>query len=134
MKIVDQILDSRVTSLVARILLCSAFLQSLYDKAVWPRAVGEMAHFNLQPAPVFAGATIAVQILGVVLIIWGRYAWVGAVALSVFTLLTIPIAHGFWGMTGQQRMVEIFFVYEHISVIGGLMLAALLCRREGKPT
>ncbi len=134
MKIVDKILDSRTTALIGRVLLCSMYLQSLYDKANWQRALGEMTHFGLEPAGLYALATVAVQIVGVILIIWGRYAWLGAGALAIFTLLTIPIAHHFWTITGMPRTLEIYVVYEHISVVGGLILAACLCRRDGYKT
>ena len=134
MTLINKALDSKALSLIGRVLLCSAFLQSLYDKANFQHAMGEMAHFNLQPAAVFAAATIAVQLIGMILIIWGRYAWFGAGALGIFTALTLPIAHNFWDLTGPERMNQVFFFYEHVSVIGGLILAAILCRREGKPT
>src|SRR6266850_6149033 len=89
--------------------------------------LGEMAHFKLNPPALFAAATIAVQLGGSALIIFGgRLAWVGAGVLALFTLGTIPIAHDFWNMTGQPAMLEKLWVQEHVSVVGGLMLAAIL--------
>ena len=89
--------------------------------------LGEMAHFKLNPPALFAAATIVVQLGGSALIIFGgRLAWLGAGALALFTLGTIPIAHDFWNMTGQPAMLEKLWVQEHVSVVGGLMLAAIL--------
>jgi transmembrane protein len=70
---------------------------------------------------------IIVQLGGSALVIHGRHAWLGAGALGIFTALTIPIAHAFWTMSGEMAFLEMMFVFEHISVIGGLMVAAALC-------
>ncbi|MEK1930980.1 MAG: DoxX family protein, partial [Pararhizobium sp.] len=63
------------------------------------------------------------------LVISGRYVWLGAGALGVFTALTIPVAHAFWEMTGETAFFEMLFAIEHISVIGGLMTVAILRRQ-----
>jgi hypothetical protein len=61
------------------------------------------------------------------LVIFGkRWAWLGAGALAVFTLATIPMAHDFWNMDGQIGFLEKTLVQEHMSIIGGLILAAIL--------
>ena len=90
-------------------------------------AVEEMAHFKLNPPAVFAVATIVTQLIGSALLIkGGRLAWLGAGALVVFTLATIPIAHDFWNLQGQVAFLEKMTVFEHITVCGGLVVAALL--------
>jgi len=89
--------------------------------------LGEMSHFGLNPPAVFAVATIIVQLGGSALVILGnRWAWLGAGALIVFTLATIPLAHRFWEMDGPMAMLEMLMVQEHITVVGGLILAAVL--------
>ena len=54
----------------------------------------------------------------------------GAGALAIFTALTIPLVHHFWTMQGPEAMVHFFFVAEHVSLIGGLMLVAILSRHS----
>lgn len=49
------------------------------------------------------------------------------------TLLTIPIAHDFWNQQGPAAMMEMFFAIEHIGVVGGLLLGAILCQRCAEP-
>ena len=94
--------------------------------------LGEMAHFGLQPAWFFAAGTIALQLVGSGLVVFGgRFAWLGAAALALFTLATIPLAHAFWTMPPEQAFGERLIVEEHLSVVGGLMLAALLARGYG---
>jgi len=77
-----------------------------------------------------AVAVIVVQLCGSAMIISGKHAWLGAGALAIFTLLTIPIAHAFWLMSGEYAFIEMMFAFEHVTVIGGLMVAAVLSSRE----
>lgn len=109
----------------ARILLTYMFWASGIAKLVGFRAaVGEMAHFGLNPPVAFAIATIIVQLAGSALIILNRWTWLGAGALGIFTLLTIPIAHNFWTMEEPFKTIEFHVVMEHISIAGALMVVA----------
>src|SRR5262245_48846540 len=90
-------------------------------------AQGEMAHFGLNPPWFFAAATIAIQLAGSALVVFGgRLAWFGAGALALFTLGTIPIAHDFWNVAGESAMIQKLWSQEHVSIVGGLVLAAIL--------
>ncbi|MDB5964607.1 MAG: DoxX family protein [Polaromonas sp.] len=112
---------------VGAVILTFMYWGSGLSKALdFQGALGEMAHFGLNPPAAFAIATIIVQLGGsALLIIGGRWAWLGAGALAVFTLATIPVAHRFWEMTGDMAFMEKMVVFEHITVVGGLMLAAV---------
>ena len=135
-RLIAQVLHSRIFYLLASTVLTSVFLWSELPK-LWnfEGALGEMAHFGLQPAWLFASATIAVQLLGSLAIISAsRWAWLGAGALSVFTLSTIPLAHRFWEMQGMQAFLEQALVQEHISLIGGLAIAAALAHARRQTT
>jgi transmembrane protein len=110
---------------IARILLTYMFWASGIAKLVdFQAAVGEMTHFGLNPPAAFAIATIVVQLVGSVLVILNRWTWLGAGALGVFTLLTIPIAHNFWTMEEPFKTIEFYVVMEHISIVGALMVVA----------
>jgi transmembrane protein len=94
--------------------------------------LGEMAHFGLNPPWLFAVGTIGVQLAGSALVIvGGRYAWLGATALALFTLATIPLAHAFWTLPPEAAFGERLIAEEHMSVVGGLIVAALLARAHG---
>jgi transmembrane protein len=121
--------------LAARLLVTFPYWSSGLSKTLrFDAGVAEMTLYGLHPPVVFNIAVIACMFLGSILVIVNRFAWLGAGALAVFTLLTIPIVHHFWTMTGAQAETELFFVVEHIGLIGGLMLATILSQRTDTST
>ncbi|MBS9476099.1 DoxX family protein [Ancylobacter radicis] len=128
--IISTILRASVTAFIARLLLVFMFLGSAVSKlADFTGAQAEMAHFGLNPPWLFAALTIITQLGGGLLILANRATWLGAGALAVFTALTIPIAHHFWTMEGPMAQIEFYFVMEHLSVLGGMLLVAILAER-----
>lgn len=125
----DGRLGGRILNIVARVLVTfvfwSAGLAGVLNFSGW---TAEMAHFGLEPAPAYAAATAVWLLVGSALVILDRAAWLGAAALAVFTLLTIPIAHPFWTMAEPARTEHFHVVMEHISLIGAMLVVALLCR------
>src|SRR5258707_7559935 len=100
--------------------------------ANFQQTLGEMAHFGLNPPWLFAVGTIVIQLAGSALLIGGgRFAWLGAAPLALFTLTSIPIAHHFWDMSPEMAFGERLIAEVHVTVIGGLILAALLARGIG---
>ncbi len=100
--------------------------------ADFPQTLGEMAHFGLHPPWLFAVGTIVIQLAGSALLIGGgRFAWLGAAPLALFTLASIPIAHHFWDMSPEMAFGERLIAEEHVTVIGGLIVAALLAPEMG---
>lgn len=117
--------------LAARLALVSAYLLGGTVKLLdWPGAIAEQAHFGLTPPALFAALTIAVELLGAVLVLTRRWAWLGAGMLGVFTLLAAIIANNFWAMAGMERFMARNAFFEHLGLIGGLFLAAALTERE----
>lgn len=110
---------------LARTLLTFMYWGSGLSKLIdFNGGVAEMSHFGLEPAVAFNVAVIITQLGGSALIILNRWTWLGAGALAVFTLLTIPIAHHFWTMEEPFRTMEFYVVMEHITVVGALMVVA----------
>ncbi|MBX9846024.1 MAG: DoxX family protein [Xanthobacteraceae bacterium] len=119
-------------SLLARIALTAAFwLSGIGKLADFPGAVGEVRGLTgLESAALVAAAVIFVQIVGSLLVIWGgRWAWLGAGALGVFTLAASLMAHAWWVKSGIERVRDFNTFWEHMGLIGGLMLAAILANR-----
>ena len=131
---IASILDNDWFGYVARSLLTFMFwmsgLAKLFD---FPGGVAEMSHFGLEPAVLFNVATIVLQLGGSALIILNRWTWLGAGALAVFTVLTIPIVHHFWQMEEPFRTLEFYVAMEHLTVVGALMVVAWASVLQRRP-
>lgn len=128
------ILDRRLTGFLARLALVGAYLLGGVVKlADWPGAVAEQAHFGLAPPALWAAVTIAVELIGPLLILSGRLVWLGAGMLGVFTLLAAITANAFWTMpAGAERFAATNAFFEHLGLIGGFVLAALVAQQAGR--
>jgi uncharacterized membrane protein YphA (DoxX/SURF4 family) len=114
---------------LARAGLCVAFVYSGFSKLLdWPGALAEQRHFGLEPAVLFAAATIATQLGGSALVLFGRgrAAATGALGLAVFTLAATLIGHQFWRESGMERFHDLNAFLEHFGLIGGFALVALI--------
>jgi transmembrane protein len=128
---VQHFLRRPATALAARVTLTLPFWLSGLSKLIdFPGGVAEMAHFELEPAVLFNVATIITQIGASALIISGRYVWLGAGVLGVFTALTVPLVHHFWSMADEPfRTIAFHTATEHVGMIGGLIGIAVLSAR-----
>ena len=120
------------------LLLCSAYLQGGFDKAVdFPGAIAEMQHFGVTPAAPMALLTILGEIGASVLIIGGVKRWWGALYLGIFTLAATFLANRYWEVAGPARtMLENGF-FEHLGLAGAFFLVAWSDyhpRRNAHPT
>ncbi|MET0374597.1 MAG: DoxX family protein [Rhizorhabdus sp.] len=131
-RFVDMVLELRPTWFLARLLLVGAYLIGGVVKASdWPAAIAEQAHFGMSPPALWAGLTIAVELIGSLLILSGRLVWLGAGMLGVFTLLAAVTANAFWSMpAGQERFMATNAFFEHLGLVGGFVLAALVAELE----
>jgi uncharacterized membrane protein YphA (DoxX/SURF4 family) len=120
------IFTSRLLHWIALLGLCAAYLQgSLMKLFDFNSAIGEMDHFGLSPAPVFAAIVIAFELAASVMILTGKLRWVGALGLAIFTLLATFVALRFWEMpSGQDRFMATNAFFEHLGLVGGFLLVA----------
>lgn len=122
------------TSWVAlRVILTTFFwMAGLFGVFNFNVIVQEMQEVKLPAPAAFAAATIATQLIGSALLIsnYKGLGWLGAGALAVFTLLTIPLGHAFWTFDEPKRTAEFHIALEHITVVGGLLLAGLLSLKK----
>lgn len=130
-RFVDAILDWKPTWFIARLLLVGAYLLGGIVKLTdWSAAVAEQAHFGMSPPALWAALTIALELIGPLLILSGRLVWLGAGMLGVFTLLAAFTANAFWTMPiGQDRFMATNAFFEHLGLIGGFILAALVAEQ-----
>lgn len=106
--------------------LCAAYLQGGLTKLTsFSGAMAEMQHFGLVPAPLFAVLVIALELGASVLILVGRWRWLGALALGCFTLLATMLALRFWELPlGPERFMATNSFFEHLGLVGGFVLVA----------
>jgi uncharacterized membrane protein YphA (DoxX/SURF4 family) len=130
---IGAILRAPAFQVLARVALTCAYWWGGIAKIIdFPGALAEAAHFGLEPAPLVVIATIVVELGASLLLIVGRLAWLAAGALGVFTAIATLIAHAFWTIDDpidRFRALNAFF--EHIGLIGGLALAAILAEVQG---
>lgn len=133
-RFVDTILDWPGTWLLARLALVSAYLIGGVTKLLdFPGAVAEQAHFGLPWPAASAGLTIVVELVAPILLLLGRYVWLAAGALGVFTALAALLANAFWAMPpGAARLAGVNAFFEHLGLIGGFVLAARLAELESR--
>ena len=124
---IDGILCSPGLVPILRAALVSAFLIGGIQKFVdFPGAIAEQAHFGLQPAWLWAAAAVIVEIGGSVLVIFGRWVWLGAGGLGVLTAIAMLTANNFWAMTGHDRFIALNTFFEHLGLIAGLILVCVM--------
>lgn len=131
---VDAVLQARSTLFLAKLALVSAYvLGGMVKAADFPAAIAEQSHFGLHPPALFAALTIAVELLGSALVMTRRWVWLGAGMLGVFTGLAALTANAFWTMpAGHERFVATNAFFEHLGLIGGFILVAVLAHRKGE--
>jgi uncharacterized membrane protein YphA (DoxX/SURF4 family) len=117
---------------IAYLGLCAAYLQGGLNKLTdFPGAIGEMTHFGLSPAPLFAVLVIVMELAASVMILAGLLRWLGALALGAFTLLATFLALRFWELpSGMERFMAANSFFEHLGLVGGFLLVAWLDLRE----
>lgn len=125
------VLEWAPTWFLARLLLVSAYLLGgIVKLADWQGAIAEQAHFGMQPPALWAALTIAVEIAASALILSNRLVWLGAGMLGIFTFFAALTANAFWSMPyGQERFMATNAFFEHLGLIGGFVLVALVAER-----
>ncbi len=132
---INAILSSSITEFAARVLFTFPFWGSGLAKLLdFSGGMAEMSQFGLEPAWFYNSLTIVVQLTGSALIISKRGTWLGAGALGVFTLLTIPIVHAFWRLEGERAITAFHTAGEHMGMIGALVLVSILALRSKAPS
>jgi transmembrane protein len=131
---IARLLESTTLALLARVgLTCAFWWGGLAKLADFAAARAEAAHFFGDAAAVpVAVATIVVELVASGLLIAGRLEWLAAGALAVFTALATLVAHDFWNAADPAAHFREFNTFlEHIGLVGGLALAAMLASRRG---
>ena len=115
---------------LARFALVLIFLASGLSKiANFSGGVAEMAQAGMPAPAAMALLSILVEVTGSVLVLIGRWVWLGAGMLGVFTAIGAVTAHAFWKVPGPERKEAIAVFLMHFGLIAAPVLDALLTER-----
>jgi putative oxidoreductase len=81
---------------------------------------------NMVPPAAVAYAVAAVNLIGGLMILVGFKARWAALALFVFTGLTIFFAHPFWNMEGAARAANQAHALKNLAIMGALLMIAAM--------
>ncbi|WP_035679553.1 DoxX family protein [Bradyrhizobium liaoningense] len=111
----------------ARLALVSAYILGGFAKLFdFPGAIAEQEHFGLNPGWLWASAAIAIELGGSLLVVVNRLVWLGAGGLGVLTFVAMLTANAFWTMSGHEQFVATNSFFEHLGLIAGLVLVAIV--------
>jgi uncharacterized membrane protein YphA (DoxX/SURF4 family) len=112
--------------------LCSAYALGGVTKLLnFSGAVAEQEQFGIKPGWLWAPMAIAVELGGSALVISGYWVWLGAGALGVLTALTSLSADQFWRMKGPERLATANTFFEHVGLVPGFVIVAMLAAHQG---
>ena len=121
-------LESPLTVCIGRLSLTLPFWWSGVDKLIHPHAaLNEIQSLGLPSSWALYVLLLIAQLAGSAAIIFNRFAWLGASGLIVFTAMATYLGHAFWRLQGLDRFNELNDFMEHISMMAGLLFAALHC-------
>ena len=124
---IARLLDNAITLLVARVAVTLPFLVGGFSKLFdWQRGEAEMLHVGLHPAWAFNLASLLTQLIGSALVIANRRVWLGAGALGVFTVIATLLAHRFWDLSGDARMMQMNSFFEHWTICAAFILVTVV--------
>lgn len=110
-------------ALIGRILLALMFVLAGLDKiGGFAGTAAYIASKGLPVPQVLAAATIAVEVLGGLMLVIGWKARWAALALAGFTLLASVIFHNYWAMPADQQMVNQLMFMKNLAVAGGMLM------------
>ncbi|MDE3055780.1 MAG: DoxX family membrane protein [Verrucomicrobiota bacterium] len=140
-----------VLTVLARALLSLVFLvssvnQILYWKETEKRFMATVAdwqtysvssdflqglfHFLFAKSPLFLMTVSALQLLGALLLLFGKYEKWGALLLICILLPATFFVQHFWFSEAHVRTIQFSFFLRDLAIVGGLLLVVLRGTRE----
>jgi uncharacterized membrane protein YphA (DoxX/SURF4 family) len=114
----------------ARLGLTSAYLLGGFTKLLnFSAAIAEQEQYGFRPGRLWAAVTIFVELGGSLLILSGYMVWLGAGALGCLTAVATLRADNFWAQSGKERVALANTFFEHVGLIAGFVLIALIYAR-----
>ncbi len=110
---------------LGRIMLASLFVISGVRKLMgWAGTLGYMQSKGLPSAEILLMATVALEIIGGLMIAFNIFATVPAVLLAGFCLLSGALFHNFWAVDAAQYANQLNHFMKNVALAGGLLAVA----------
>jgi putative oxidoreductase len=115
--------SASLVALVGRILLALLFVNAGFHKiGGFEGTVGAIASKGLPMPQVLAALTVALELLGGILLIVGyKVRWV-ALAFFLWLIPTTFLFHKFWGIDAAQVQNQMNHFMKNVSIMGGMLL------------
>lgn len=111
---------------IGRILMGLVFTyMGVYKILGWGATASWMAMKGLPMVPVLLVIAIIVEVVGGVMLIFGKKMKIVAIVLALFLIPTNIIFHNFWAMPAEQAASELLSFLQNIAIIGGLLALAI---------
>ncbi len=111
--------------LVARVCLAAVYLVSGIHKGVYYQtAKAEFRDAGIPAIGLTLPLTIALHLSAPIALITGVFVREAALVLAAFTVVATVKVHGFWRMSGSQKLARSRIAMAHLAVVGGLVLLA----------
>jgi putative oxidoreductase len=124
---------SRISFPVGRAFLGALFLISGLFKIVgFAGVAGWMASSGLPAAEVLLVLTIAIEIVGGLLLVIGWQSRIAALALAAFLVPVTIVFHGFWNADAAHFNDQLTAFLKNLAILGGMLLVAERSAVAGK--
>jgi putative oxidoreductase len=115
--------------LIGRVLLALIFVIAGVNKltAFTGTAVGMAAKMSGLPMAVIYVlliATIAIELVGGLMIVLGWYARFAAAAIFLFTIPVTLLYHPFWAVPETQKVLQQIMFMKNLAIMGGMLMIA----------
>ena len=108
--------------LVGRILLAHIFVLSGYGKIIgFAGTAGYMAKYGMPMVEPLLAATIAIELIGGLMLVVGWKARWAALAIFLFIIPATLIFHAFWAVPQEQVMMQTIQFQKNLAIMGGML-------------
>lgn len=128
----DPLVRPDIWMAAGRILLASLFILGGLNKMMnYADTIAMMRAAGLEPASMLLPPTIALELVGGLLVATGRrFAIPATLALALFTIATNVAFHRFWLMDGAESALQLSLFFKNVSIAGGLLFVAGASARQ----
>lgn len=119
-------MNNRNVYVLAKALIGLIFLVAGIRKLMYFAATaGYFAKLGIPMPEIVLGLTIALEIVGAILLVIGWQTRLVAIVLGVFTLAAAILGHAFWAADAANYQNQLNHFLKNIAMVGGFLLLAI---------